>query len=128
MWNKDVFSTETENPIKGYAYKTAQLCKSEFQYVSWSGMGVLSSWVDEKAEKPLDNWLITDIYPYTDSGLENTLGRDDHENHTKWDFSKYVPQVIVFNMGTKRPVMDKEDTRKSGAVRREVLCVHKDAA
>ena len=65
VWNKDVFSTETENPIKGYAYKTAQLCKSEFQYVSWSGMGVLSSWVDEKAEKPLDNWLITDIYPYT---------------------------------------------------------------
>lgn len=100
VWNKDVFSTETENPIKGYAYKTAQLCKSEFQYVSWSGMGVLSSWVDEKAEKPLDNWLITDIYPYTDSGLENTLGREGHENHTKWDFSKYVPQVIVFNMGT----------------------------
>lgn len=100
IWNKDVFSTATENPLKGYAYKTAALCGSEFQYVSWSGMGVISSWVEETAEKPLDNWLVHDIYPYTDSGLENTLGREGHENHTKWDFSKYVPQIIVFNMGT----------------------------
>ncbi len=100
VWNKDVFSTETENPLKGYAYKTAALCNAEFQYVSWSGMGVISCWVDENAEKPLDGWLINDIYPYTDSGLENTLGREGHENHTKWDFSKYVPQIIVFNMGT----------------------------
>lgn len=100
IWNKDVFSTETENPIKGYAYKTALKCNAEYHYVSWSGMGVYSSWVDDQAEKPLDNWLVHDIYPYTDSSLEKTLGREGHENHTKWDFSSYVPQVIVFNMGT----------------------------
>lgn len=100
VWNKDTFSTETENPLKGYAYKTARKCKAEFQYVSWSGMGVYSSWVDENAEKPLDNWLMKDIYPYTDSGLENTLGREGHENHEKWDFSRYVPHVIVFLIGT----------------------------
>ncbi len=100
IWNKDVFSTETENPLLGYAYKTAQKCRAEFQYISWSGMGVYSSWVDENAEKPLDNWLMHDIYPYTDSGLENTLGREGHDNHEKWDFSRYVPQVIVFNIGT----------------------------
>lgn len=100
VWNKDVFSTETENPLKGFAYKTARKCGAEFQYVSWSGIGVYSSWVEDNAEKPLDNWLMRDIYPYTDSGLENTLGREGHENHEKWDFSKYVPQVIVFNIGT----------------------------
>lgn len=100
VWNVDGFSTETENSLKGFAYKTAKKCKAEFQYVSWSGMGVFSSWVDENAEKPLDSWLMHDIYPYTDSGLENTLGREGHENHEKWDFSKYVPQVIVFNFGT----------------------------
>lgn len=100
IWNKDVFSTETENPIKGYAYKTAVKCKAEFQYVSWSGMGVYSSWVDDNAEKPLDNWLVHDIYPYADSALEKTLGREEHKNHTKWDFTGYVPHVIVFNMGT----------------------------
>lgn len=100
IWNKDVFSTETENPIKGYAYKTALKCKAEFQYVSWSGMGVYSCWVDDKAEKPLDNWLIHDLYPYTDSPLEKSLGIEDHAHHTKWDFTSYIPQVIVFNMGT----------------------------
>lgn len=100
IWNKDVFSTETENPIKGYAYKTALKCGAEFQYVSWSGMGVYSSWVDENAEKPLDDWLVHDIYPYTDSPLEKSMGKIGHEEHTKWDFKSYVPQVIVFNMGT----------------------------
>ncbi|MCI7767804.1 MAG: GDSL-type esterase/lipase family protein [Oscillospiraceae bacterium] len=97
VWNKDVFSTETENPIKSYAYKTANKCHAEFHYVSWSGMGVYSNWVEDTAEKPLDDWLVTDIYPYTDSPLERSFGRTDF---TKWDFSAYVPQVIVFNMGT----------------------------
>lgn len=100
VWNVDTFSTETENPLKGYAYKTAKKCSAEYQYVSWSGMGVISCYVDEDAEKPLDGWLMRDIYPYNDSGLENTLGREGHENHRPWDFSKYVPQVVVFNDGT----------------------------
>lgn len=100
VWNKDTFSTATENPLKGYAYKTAQKCRAEFQYVSWSGMGVISCFVEENAEKPLDNWLMKDIYPYNDSGLENTLGREGHENHTPWDFTKYRPQIVVFNDGT----------------------------
>lgn len=108
VWNKDTFSTETENPLKGFAYKTACKCNAEFQYVSWSGIGLLSCWVDENAEKPLDNWLMQDIYPYTDSGLENTLGREGHENHTEWNFSSYVPQVIVLNLGTNDHSWTKE--------------------
>ncbi|MGN1089402.1 MAG: GDSL-type esterase/lipase family protein [Huintestinicola sp.] len=100
VWNVDQFSTETENPLKGYAYNTAKKCGAQFQYVSWSGMGILSSWVEDNVTEPLTNWLMTDIYPYTDSGLENTLGREGHENHEKWDFTKYVPQVIIFNLGT----------------------------
>ncbi len=100
VWNKDTFSTETENPLKGFAYKTAKKCTAEFQYVSWSGIGIYSSWVDENAENPLNDWLITDIYPYTDSSLEKALGRTEHDQHEKWDFSKYVPQVIVLNIGT----------------------------
>lgn len=100
VFNVDTFSTDTENPLKGFAYKTAKKCNAEFQYVSWSGIGVISRWVDENATEPLTDWLMPDIYPYTDSGLENTLGREGHENHTKWDFTSYVPQVIIFNLGT----------------------------
>ncbi|MGN0642275.1 MAG: GDSL-type esterase/lipase family protein [Huintestinicola sp.] len=97
VWNKDTFSTDTENPLKGFALKTAAKCNAEYQFVSWSGIGVYSSWVDENAEKPLADWLMPMIYPYTDRGLENILGITDHE---EWDFSSYVPQVIVFNIGT----------------------------
>ncbi len=100
VFERDAFSTETENPLKAYAYKIAVKCRAEYQYISWSRIGVYSSWAEDTAEKPNDGWLIKDIYPYTDSGLENTLGKEGHENHTKWDFSKYVPQVIVLFEGT----------------------------
>ena len=78
VFNKDVFTTENENPFKAYAYRTAQKCRAEYQYISWSGIGVLSGWVEDTAEKPGNGWLLRDIYPYTDSGLENTLGREGH--------------------------------------------------
>ncbi len=107
IWNKDQFSTETENPLLGFAFKTANKCNAEYQYISWSGIGVYSSWVEENAEKPLDNWLMKDIYPYTDSGLENTLGREGHENHQKYDFS-FDPQIIIFNIGTNDHSWTKE--------------------
>ncbi len=94
------FSTETEEPLRGYAYNTAMACDADYQFVSWSGMGVVSGYVDETIEEPNDSWVFKDIYPYTDSGVENTLGREGHENHQKWDFSRFVPQVIVFAEGT----------------------------
>lgn len=108
VWNVDQFSTETENPLKGFAYNTAKKCHAEFQYISWSGIGVISRWVPEDATEALVDWLMPDIYPYTDSGLENTLGREGHENHQKWDFSKYVPQIIIFNLGTNDHSWTKE--------------------
>lgn len=99
IWNKDVFSTETENPLKGYAYKTALKCRAEFQYVSWSGIGLMSCYVDENAEKPLNDWLMQDLYVYTDSPLEKSQGKASHDEHRKYDFS-FKPQAIVLNIGT----------------------------
>ncbi|MGN0665980.1 MAG: GDSL-type esterase/lipase family protein [Huintestinicola sp.] len=114
VWNVDTFSTETENPLKGFALKTAALCRSEYQLISWSGIGVYSRWVDDTAEKPLDDWLMDMIYPYTDRGLENTLGIEDHQ---EWDFSRYVPQVIVFNIGTNDHSFTKEIPERCEAFR-----------
>ena len=98
VFNVDTFSTDTEDPLLGYAWKTAQKLGSEYQYVSWSGIGVLSAWVEETAEKPLDNWLLKDIYPYTDSPLERECGMEKAD-FTPYDFS-FDPQVIVFFDGT----------------------------
>lgn len=108
----DTFSTATENPLKGYAYKTAQKCRAEYQLVSWSGIGVYSSWVEETAEKPLDNWLMKDIYPYTDSYLEKSLGKENHTEHTPYNFSEFVPQIIVFNIGTNDQSWTKTDIHR----------------
>ena len=94
------FSTATEDPLRGYAYLTAQALGAEYQYVSWSGMGVVSGYVEETVEEPNQGWMFRDIYPYTDSGLENTLGRDSHDKHTKWDHSVFDPQIVVFAEGT----------------------------
>jgi hypothetical protein len=95
----DVFKTETEDPMKAYAYLTAQKCGAQYQYVSWSGMGVRSAYVDENTEEPLDTWLFKDIYPYIDSNLEKKMGKESHSEHTKYDFS-FKPHVIVFAEGT----------------------------
>lgn len=95
VWNKDSFKTQQEDPWKAYAAKTARYFDAEFHLISWSGIGVISSWTGEAA--PNDTWLMPMIYPYTDRGLENTLG---HENYEKWDFKKFVPDCIVINLGT----------------------------
>ncbi|MBQ7990171.1 MAG: hypothetical protein IJ251_03855 [Oscillospiraceae bacterium] len=94
------FTTATEEPLRGYAYKSALRCGAEYQFVSWSGMGVVTAYVDESIQEPDDKWLFKDIYPYTDSGLENTLGREGHENHTIWDNKRFDPQIVVFAEGT----------------------------
>ena len=95
----DVFKTETEDPMKAYAYLTATKCRAQYQYVSWSGMGVRTAYVDENTEEPLDTWLFKDIYPYIDSNLEKKMGKESHSEHTKYDFS-FKPHVIVFAEGT----------------------------
>ena len=92
------FSTETENPLKGYAFLTAGKCRSRFRFVSWSGMGVMTAYVDETAEKPLDDWLFKDIFPYTDSPLERSMGVE-RGKYTPYD-GKDQPQVVVFADGT----------------------------
>lgn len=100
VFNIDEFSTETENPIKAFPLRTAALCQAEYQLVSWSGIGVISSYVEEDAESPKNDWLMPPLYPYTDKGLENVIGFVDGKSHQLWDFSRFVPDIIVINLGT----------------------------
>lgn len=93
----DTFRTDTENPLKAYAYKTAKALDADFNLISWSGIGIISSWVDDKAEEPLANWLSPVLYPCTDAAYCND---HDIKPFIKWDFSGFVPQFIVINLGT----------------------------
>lgn len=93
----DTFNTHQENPFKAYAAQTARRLDADFNLISWSGIGVISSWVDDKAEKPLDNWLSPVLYPCTDAGYSNDIGQSPFEH---WDFSRFVPDFIIVHLGT----------------------------
>lgn len=123
VYNVDEFSTETENPLKSYSIKTAHLCKAEYQLVSWSGIGVLSSYVDEDAAEPRNDWLMPPLYPYTDKGLENVIGFVDGKSHQLWDFSRFVPDVIVINLGTNDASWVKDIPERRNDFKREYLAL-----
>lgn len=93
----DVFNTRQENPYKAYAAQTARKLNADFDLISWSGIGILSSWVDDKAVEPLTNWLSPVLYPCTDAGYSNDLHQEPFE---QWDFSRFVPDAIIINLGT----------------------------
>lgn len=103
IWNKDTFTTAQENPWKAYATVTARYFDADFQLISWSGIGVISSWTDTGEIN--NEWLMPMLYPYTDRGLENTLR---HETYEMWDFNKFQPECIVVNLGTNDSSYTKE--------------------
>ena len=108
----DLFDTIQENPWKAYAARTARILKAEYHLVSWSGIGIISSWIPEDEDKPLEEPLMPDLYQYTDKALDQAMGLSDYE---KWDTNKFVPDCIVVNLGTNdmsytRGMKDRIDT------------------
>lgn len=94
------FRTDTENPAKSYSLRLAAALDAEAQLVSWSGIGVISGWVEEDAAAPSDDWLMPMIYQYTDAAVSMKLYGEDRDKWEKWDFSSYVPELIIINLGT----------------------------
>lgn len=94
---KDVFNTHQENPCKAYAAQTAGKLDADFNLISWSGIGIISSWVPDDVTEPLTNWLSPVLYPYTDAALCNDKKITPF---VQWDFDCYKPDVIVINLGT----------------------------
>ncbi len=89
------FRTATENPYINYASKAARSFCAEYNLISWSGIGVYSS--DTKTDEINDGWIVPSYYGYTDLAVEGIIGIGDH---IEWDFSSFVPDVIVINLGT----------------------------
>lgn len=94
-WNIDEFNTAQENPFEAYAAKTARHFNADFNCISWSGIGVISSWTEIDA--PNTEWLMPMLYKYTDAGLDQSLGNSEYE---LWDNNLFEPQIIVINLGT----------------------------
>lgn len=88
------FTTAEENPWEAYAAKTARALGADFNLVSWSGIGIISSYTEE--DVPNDAWLMPSLYKYTDKAMDLALGNKPQ----LWDSSRFAPDCIVINLGT----------------------------
>ncbi len=96
VWEKDVFRTEIERADKGYAFLTAKKLNAEYHMISWSGIGLTSAYVDPAVDLPDSEWTMARTWPYTDKSACKRLKKDPEA----WDSSKYVPDLVVINLGT----------------------------
>ncbi|MCQ2597194.1 MAG: GDSL-type esterase/lipase family protein [Treponema sp.] len=96
VWEKDVFRTDIERADKGYAYLTARKLNADYNMISWSGIGLSSTYVDPSIELPENNWTMPRTWPYTDKHASILLKKDPEV----WDSSKYKPDFVIINLGT----------------------------
>ena len=85
---------------KSYSLIFADMLNAEVNMVCWSGNGIISKWVEDTATEPLADDLMPVLYPYTDFSLCKRLYGDDPSKYEKWDFSSFVPDMIILNLGT----------------------------
>lgn len=81
------FTPDTENHYITYAALTARALGAEVSTVAWSGKGVVCNYGDaaDSCQNPLPT--------YYDRTLPD-------EASSKWDFSRFVPDAVVVNLGT----------------------------
>lgn len=109
IWMKDTFTTLQERSDKAYAFKTAKGLGAEFQCVSWSGIGLISKYVDESINVPDTTITMPLLWPYTDKSASLRLGIEPE----LWNESRFSPDIVVINLGTNDAsfVRDQEDRR-----------------
>lgn len=90
------FSTTTEDATKAYAYKTAQLLDADYSLVSYSGHGIVSGYTTKG--KKVKAQQIPPMYEQFARSYGSCNGFS--VSSVNWDFSKFVPDIIVINLGT----------------------------
>ena len=90
------FSTTTEDATKTYAYKTAQLLDADYSMVCYSGHGIISGYTSDG--KKVTSQLVPKFY----ENFARTYGSSNgyYEVGADWDFSLFVPDIVVINLGT----------------------------
>ena len=97
VWEKDTFCTGQQRPDKSYAFLTAQALGAEFQFCSWSGIGIISNYTDPATVMlPETQWLMAACWPYTDKSGQLRLKLEPEV----WDQARFSPDIVVINLGT----------------------------
>ena len=92
------FKTATEDVTKSFSYKTAAKLDVDFQMFSISGYGIISGYTPDPAERHADQ-LIPDFYESMGLSYDKLEGIPKSQD-IKWDFTNYVPDFVVLNLGT----------------------------
>lgn len=106
---EETFSTHNENAAQAYAYLTAQALSAEVNLVSLSGHGVISGYTDTGIINP--EQLVMPYYKTLGKSY-GAFAEQINPSSLSWDFTKYVPDVIVINLGTNDTSYCKEEPEK----------------
>lgn len=104
----EAFKTKTEDGSRTYAYKTATLLNADYSMVSVSGSGVVSGYTS--GSTPNTENIMPTFYGLLGHswGWVNGSRVDD----VAWDFNRYVPELVVINLGTNDASYTKGDAAK----------------
>ncbi|MCR5727305.1 MAG: GDSL family lipase [Lachnospiraceae bacterium] len=92
------FKTATEDVTKAFAYKTAQDLDVDYSMFSISGYGIISGYTEDLKNRH-DEQLIPTFYESMGLSYDSIDGIPASQD-ISWDFSGYVPDIIVINLGT----------------------------
>ena len=109
------FLTGTENPFKAFAALTAKKLDADFTLISWSGIGIISSYVDPDVEEPNTGVLVPKLYPYTDYSLSARMGWE----MDGYEFGKDDLDVIVINLCTNDSSYTRDHADRKAAFQEE---------
>lgn len=110
------FTTSTENASKSFAYLTAQQLGAEYSMVSYSGYGIISGYTDN------DKKLLTHILPEYYDKVAKSEGRFEGSINPlsiPWDFNRFVPELIVINLGTNDDSYTKDHPERQANYREQ---------
>lgn len=95
------FKTDTEDCTKAYAYKTAKLLHADYSLVSLSGYGIITGFTDTDdlhRDQLMPTFYEKCGFSYLHPVFNGEAG--PAYDSLEWDFSKFVPDVVVINLGT----------------------------
>ena len=104
------FKTATEDCTGAYAYKTAQALDADYSLVSVSGYGIISGYTATGEEK-IPEQTVPQYYK-TLGFSYNKFADKTAPQDIKWDFSRFVPEAIVINLGTNDDSYCLDDTER----------------
>lgn len=103
------FQTNTEDVTKAYSYLTAQNLNADYSMVCFSGYGVVSGYTDTEEKNRTS--LVPTYYEKIGFSYAKPFNELVFEDQP-WDFKKYIPELIIVNLGTNDASYCKEEKER----------------